>query len=311
MNVECPVCKACDAGEHFVDIEGFSYFSCGACGSIFVSPEVLTAMDHGDSPREYGHDYWRTEVQDARVRARGDTLARAGEAILYARTEVRRFLDVGSGPGFLLDELTILLPSHEGLFHAVEMFPPDEHSVHPNYFVGDVGSMHGKFDAGVCIEVIEHLTPAMLSKLLGGLASVSHEDSLWLFNTGMPDYVRNEDPGYLDPRRRGHVVSYSLAGLRVLFEPLGFRLSELPGKSFAFLAEYRPTTPPPPFADRFYAPLSHNKKLLEEAGLLYQAAFESARSYYYQAESAERTAWALRLDAQLRAEHHARSSRGR
>lgn len=300
MNVDCPVCAGVAAGEPFRDIDGFPYYSCSTCGSLFVAPEILAAMDRGESPREYDHDYWQVEVRAARKRSRGDALVRAGEAMLYARTEVRRFLDAGCGPGFLLDELAALLPAHPELFHGVEMFPPAEHSRHSHYVVGTVESLQGAFDAGVCIEVIEHLTPTMLDGLIGGLASVSHEDSLWLFNTGMPGYVRHEDPGYLDPRRRGHVVSYSLAGLGTLFEPHGFRLSELPGKSFAFLAEYRPTTPLPPFSERFYAPLPHNRRLLEEAGLLYQAAFESARSYYYQAESAERTAWALSLDAQLR-----------
>lgn len=298
--MDCPICASRGTGAPFRDVDGYAYYSCNDCGSLFIAPQVLAAMDRGESPRDYDHAYWQAEVNAARQRSRADALVRAGEAILYARTEVKRFLDVGTGPGFLLDQLASLWPSRTELFHGVEMFPPAEHSLHPNYVVGTPANLQGVFDAGVCIEVIEHLTPSMLDGLIGALAAISHEDSLWLFNTGMPGYVRNEDPGYLDPRRRGHIVSYSLAGLGKLFEPHGFRLSELPGKSFAFLAEYRPATPAPPFAERFYSPLPHNKQLLVEAGLLYQAAFESARSYYYQAESAERTAWALRLDAQLR-----------
>lgn len=295
MDIDCPVCKRESASRPFRTIDDFAYLSCDACGSLYIAPEVLAAIDRGERLRGYDSDYWQTELQDARQRSRSDALVRSGEAILYAQREVHRFLDIGAGPGYLLDELSLLWPDRPELLHAVEMFPPEQHSRHPNYVVGTTATLTGKFDAGVCIEVIEHLTPAMLDGLIAGLAGASHPDALWLFNTGMPDYVRREDPGYLDPIRRGHLVSYGLDGLRVLFEPHGFRVSALPGKSFAFIAEYRPTSVEPSFDQRFYRPLPANKQLLEAAGLLYQAAFESARSYYFQAESQARTDWALQL----------------
>ncbi|GLQ95669.1 hypothetical protein GCM10007863_00870 [Dyella mobilis] len=258
-------------------------------------------MDNGESPRNYDHEYWDEEIKSARQRSVRDGLVRAGEVVLYARREVHRFLDVGAGPGFLLDSLANTFPGHSDTFHAVELFPPHEHSKHPNYVVGDAGTLPGKFDAGVCIEVIEHLTPRMLQGLIKSLAAISAPDSTWLFNTGMPSYVRHEDPGYLDPRGRGHVVSYGLKGLRKMFSESNFEVIALPGKSFAFLAEYSPSTSPETFtADRFYKPLPYNKALLEESGLLYIAAFESARSYYFQDESAQRAKWALSLDFLLK-----------
>lgn len=70
--------------------------------------------------------------------------------------------------------------------------PPAERTPHPNYVEGDVGVLEEACDAGVCIEVIEHLTPRMLGKLVDRLAKVSLPCSLWLFNTDMPDYVINE-----------------------------------------------------------------------------------------------------------------------
>jgi hypothetical protein len=96
----------------------------------------------------------------------------------------------------------------------------------------------------------------------------------------MPDYVINEDRGYLDPLRRGHIVSYSLPGLAHIFEPHGLRVQTLPGKSFAFVAEFLPGTTND-FEHRIYHPLAENTSLLQESGLLYQAAFESARAYLY------------------------------
>ncbi len=300
MNIDCPVCTSVGVGETYCVVDDFTYYRCAVCESIFIEPEVIIAMDRGEQLRGYDQNYWQSELRAARQRSRSDGLARAGEAILYARREVRRFLDVGAGPGYLLDQLGLLLPAHADLFHAVEMFPPEEHSSHPNYVIGAAADLQGPFDAGVCIEVIEHLTPAMLTELIKGLALISEADSIWLFNTGMPDYVRHEDPGYLDPRKRGHIISYGLPGLRKLFESHGFRVSELPGKSFAFIVEYRPTASLSDFSERFYAPLPANKKLLNIAGLLYLAAFESARSYYFQAQSKQRTEWALALEAELR-----------
>ncbi len=295
----CPVCSR-SAGAHFRVVDGFDYLQCGSCASIYIAPEVLAAIDAGTSPRSYDSEYWRAELNSARKRSRSDALVRAGEAILYAQRKVTRFLDVGAGPGYLLDELATLFPDNPELFHAVELFPPGEHSNHPNYVIGDVGQLAGKFDAGVCVEVVEHLTPTMLTGLVRGLAKVSEVDTLWFFNTGMPDYVINQDPGYLDPVKRGHILSYSVDGLRCIFEPLGFRVSILPGKTFAFIAEYKPSMPEIAFSDRIYKPVPENKLLLESSGLLYQAAFESARAYYYYSEYLARSGWAMQLDVEIR-----------
>jgi hypothetical protein len=199
----------------------------------------------------------------------------------------------------LLDELSRQLPAYSDCFHGVELFPPHEHTSHPNYHQGEIGNLGGAFDSGVCIEVVEHLTPRMLANLLEGLAKVSAPGSLWLVNTGMPDYVLTEDPGYLDPLHRGHIVSYGLRGLLHIFEPFGFRVRGIPGKSYAFVAEFQPLDDELDFEYRFYHPLPENKALLESSGLLYQAAFESARSSYFHEQYLARTQWALTLKAQL------------
>jgi hypothetical protein len=262
-------------------IDGYAYFQCGRCRSLHVAHDVLAAIDAGDSTRVYDQTYWQEELRSARQRAGGVSLVRAGEAILYARRPVKRFLDVGTGPGYLLDALAAQLPQHAGMFHGVELFPPEEHSHHPNYVRGDVGDLQGSFDAGVCIEVVEHLTPRMLGQMARGLAKISAPGSLWLFNTGMPEYVLGEDPGYLDPLRRGHIVAYGLRGVQHIFEPFGFNVSGIPGKSYAWFAEFNPTEAPD-FSERVYHSLPGNWALLEQSGLLLHAAFESARASLYQ-----------------------------
>lgn len=221
---------------------------------------------------------------------------RAGEAILYARRPVKRLLDVGTGPGYLLDGLARHFPEHVDMFYGVELFPPEAHSRHPNYVVGDVGALKLRFDAGVCIDVVEHLTPQMLRNVARGLAGISEPGSLWLFNTGMPEFVIEQDPGYLDPLRRGHIVSYGLRGAAHVFEPFGFRVSAIPGKSYAWFAEFRPRESPA-FHERVYRPLPENRKLLEESGLLFQAAFESARASLYMQAASDQADAAARADA--------------
>lgn len=298
MNPNCPVCET---GESlpYTTIDGFAYLRCSSCGSLHIESSVLERMDAGETIRLYDETYWWEELKGARERAAGDGLVRSAEAILYSRRPVRRFLDVGAGPGFLLDSLGKQLPGYAHIFHGVELYPPQERSSHVNYFAGRLADLNSKFDGGVCIEVIEHLTPGMLAALAASLARISNIEALWLFNTGMSDFVMNEDPAYLDPLHRGHIVSYSLAGVTHIFEPHGFTIRALPGKSFAFVAEYQSPPDSPDFEYRMYHPLAENKQLLEQSCLLYLAAFEAARSSFFQAECLARTRWALGLQSEL------------
>lgn len=298
--ITCPVCRE-GRSRNYAQIEGMNYLRCLSCRSIHIELAALAEIDAGRPLlRDYGPDYWAMELAAARTRAQGVSLCRAGEAILYCRRPVRRFLDVGAGPGFLLENLLELLDPAGEIFHAVEKFAPDAHFRHPNYHLGSLADLDQRFDAGTCIEVVEHLTPEMLRTLAAELARVSSPDSYWLFNTGLDEYVVREDPGYLDPYRRGHIVSYSVRGLKTIFEPFGFQLHQLPGKSFAFAAEFQPSASCP-YDDRIYRPLEENHALISRDPLFFHAAFESARSYFYAAESDARTAWALTLDAQLAA----------
>lgn len=298
VDIKCPVCTS-GTSSFFEAIDGYDYLQCTNCESLHIASDVINAIDRGNTTRIYNEAYWQEELRAARERATGPGLVRAGEAILYSRRAVTRFLDVGTGPGYLLDELASHFPARPDMFYGVELFPLDEHSRHPNYRKGEVGDLEMKFDAGTCIEVVEHLTPKMLSRLARGLAKASNPGAVWFFNTGMPDDVINEDRSYLDPLHRGHIVSYSLAGLAGIFGAHGFSVMSVPGKSYAFLAEFQPQDEPCDFIRRVYHPVPANRSLLEESGLLYQAAFEAARSSYYMSEYTERTRWALRLQDEL------------
>ena len=68
--------------------------------------------------------------------------------------------------------------------------------------------------------------------------AISNPGALYIFNTGMPDYVKNEDLAYLDPITRGHLVSYSLEAMSILSGRHGFAAHRIPGKTWAFALEF-------------------------------------------------------------------------
>jgi SAM-dependent methyltransferase len=232
--MRCAVCAA-RAARHYRDVDGVAYFRCRDCGSLFADPAFVAA-----NPSAYTDDYWRSELGAARERCFGPAVLRVAETIAYCRIPIHAFVDIGAGTGWLLDALGELLPEVSDRFHAVELYPPPptHRTGHANYVIDTLADTQRTFDAGVCIEVIEHLAPATLRDLVAQLAAVSRPGSLYLFNSGQPAFVEREDPGYLDPRGRGHIAAYSLAGAASIFAPAGFSVIELPGRAWAFLAEF-------------------------------------------------------------------------
>jgi len=148
------------------------------------------------------------------------------ETFFYCRRPLRRFVDIGSGPGYLLDALSLLLPDAPHTFTDSNYFLPAKKTVRAIRITTPLccRKMPGTNSTqGVCIEVIEHLTPATLGCLPRDFADVSNPGALYLFNSGQPSYVRREDPGYLDPLQRGHIVSYGIKGLPPLRTPASTR----------------------------------------------------------------------------------------
>ena len=276
----CPCCRG--TLEPLWIVRSFQYYRCRECTSLTIEPEIIKEIDAGRfRPRTYDTSYFDGETAAALDRAYGGSLARVAEVLLYARTPVRRFLDVGTGHGFLLDALSLHLPSHRHAFYGVELFPPEPHSAHPNYVRGTASALSELFEAGSCIEVIEHLTPLQVRALLAEIATRSHPGALYIVNSGQPRYVLDEDPDYLDPDRRGHILSYSVNALAMLAEPLGFHVIPLRGKRWALLLEYLREDETPPH-DRIWTALPENVALLRDAergSVLQILGMETARAY--------------------------------
>lgn len=279
---ECPICGHSLIAKFFL-VGKYQYYRCENCGSLFIDPEVIARIDRGENLVSYSADYWKAETVAARERSYGAALARVAEVFLYARKPIERFIDLGTGPGYLLDALATYLPCSSSKFHGIEKFPPEQYSSHKNYHVGALDDLNMKFDAGSCIEVIEHLTPSILKEMISQLATRSTENSVYIFNTGLPDYVLNEDPGYLDPLVRGHIVSYSLAGLALMANPLGFAVKPIPGKTWAFLLEYtNDKHENEEVIDRIWTANPKNVETLKDpimGDVLYLLGLETARAY--------------------------------
>lgn len=301
--LQCPICQA--EATSLREVDDVEFFCCTGCGSLFAHPDFLAAVDDGTA-ENYRDTYWAKELASARERSWGAGIVRVAEILRLSRIPVRRFLDIGCGPGFLLDSLAGLLPSTVGMFHGVELFPPPlpHRSAHPNYHIGTIAALTDSFDAGLCMEVIEHMTPTMLADMARQLAARSNPGALYFFNSAQPSFVQTIDPDYLDPKKRGHVVSWSLAGARKIFGPAGFSVIPLPGRDWAFLAEFGPAREIS--ADDLLAwlwqPVPENLALMQRdayGSLLATTGLESARCYLEHSVAVERTQWALSLDQQV------------
>lgn len=266
VKIICPCCEHGSA-KAFREVDGYPYFTCTACDTIFIHPKVISEIDEGGSVVVYNEEYWQMELGAARERSREDSLARVAEVFYYARKPIKRFIDIGSGPGFLLDSLSKLLPSASEIFYGVELFPPAEElrTKHPNYCTGELGDLSVRFDAGCCIEVIEHLTPTMLRKLFRQLAERSNPGAIYIFNSAQPEFVREVDPGYIDAKRRGHIISYSLAAIERMAEPADLTVHKIEGKDYAFALEYKSDSEPGEnIVDRIWKPCNENRALLAD-----------------------------------------------
>src|SRR6266550_4539574 len=123
MDVICPVCNW-HSSKLFAEVEQYSYYQCESCNVIFISPEILANIDNGNFLITYDEFYWKEELYAAKERSWGTSLARIAELFLYARLPIRKFIDIGSGPGYLLDAIQYYFPSSQEIFYATELFPP-------------------------------------------------------------------------------------------------------------------------------------------------------------------------------------------
>lgn len=277
----CIICNS--ESKHWGTVDGLDFYRCLACGLICLNEDFIQKIDAGFSIRKYNEDYWLDELKSAAERSWGSSVARVAESILYAKRPIEKYIDIGCGSGALLDSLSFYLPTSKNKFYGVELFPPSAHTDHKNYIVGGLADITLKFDAGCCIEVIEHLTPQQLNMLFGDLSKCSMDGSLYIFNTGLADWVDSSNRDYIDPYKRGHIASYSLKSLEIVANKHGFMIHEIKGKDWAFIAEYNAKADKnEDITDRIWSPLLENKNILVDAktgSVAYILGLESARAY--------------------------------
>lgn len=261
MLMQCGVCGVDAPLWKIVDRLAFS--DCPACGSIAMQADELAMVDSGEFERKYDPQYWSEELSAAKERSWGAGLARSTEALLLCRRRVERFLDIGCGPGYLLDALSYYLPSSKELFYGVEKFPPEKRSCHRGFIEGSLDELDDLYDCGVCIEVIEHLTPTMLRQFVRDLAQVSRPGSFFIFNTGLSDFVRSECSTYIDPRHRGHIVSWGFPALERIFGEQGFTVHRMGKREWAFAVEYGSSSAEP-IGERIWEPFGANKVIFDD-----------------------------------------------
>lgn len=192
------------------------------------------------------------------------SIARAAEVFILARKPIKTFLDIGTGPGFFLDAILKYLPDSDATFLGVERFPPEKQfqTTHLGFRTGwldqfDDNSING----GICIEVLEHLSTSEVRDLFSILFIKATDGATFMFNTGLTEYVKNEDMAYLDPAVRGHISIWSVNALRKLVGDVGWTFSPLPNRSWAFLAEKGPYAQVD-FSTRVWNPVPENVKAL-------------------------------------------------
>jgi len=245
-------------------------------------------IDNGLSIVKYDEEYWKNEQGAAKERSYGSSLARMAEVIFYTRIPIRKFIDIGTGQGHFLDSIAKYLPEHVSYFYGCEKFPPSVdyyRSPCKNYIPVFLDEIDFIFEAGMCIEVIEHLTPTMLKSLFIQLNSVASKGSFFLFNTGTSDFIMLGNDDYLDPVKRGHIVSYSLKGIATLLNDTDFVLVPIKGKSWAFGIEKLNdrTDETIDIEHRIWNPVLENMEILNSKSMgnvLKILGIESSRAYW-------------------------------
>ena len=281
------LCSVCECQSTiFTEISGYKYYECSGCGIIAIENSVLDDIDNGSQLVEYKSDYWQREAQAADERSRAEGILRLAEAIYLTQRPVDHVLDVGTGTGKLLDYIKPVLCTNSSRVWGVELFPPpiDERSRSSQYVTGLISDLQPKmFESGLCMEVIEHMTPKMVRELFRQLSLVSSPNACYYFNTALAFFVKNVDISYLDPTIRGHIVSWTVDGINHLCKEYGLTASVFPGRSWGFLVEK--TLSPVPFIERLHNPISENLNFLSDnkgsRSLLGVASAESIRGYYY------------------------------
>ncbi len=280
--MNCPICLSLKNIDLFLPCNIGNFFECRSCDFIFFFNDAAAGSSIGN-PINYEDLYWAEELLAAKNRAFGVSIARAAEVFILARKPIKNFLDIGTGPGFFLDAILKYLPDSDATFLGVEMFPPENQfqTTHPGYRTGWLDQFDDEsLDGGICIEVLEHLSSSEVKDLFSLLFIKATNGATFMFNTGLTEYVKNEDMAYLDPTVRGHISLCPVNALRNLVSDVGWTFSPIPNRSWAFLAEKCPEAQVE-LSTRVWNPVPENVKAIcgsSNSQLLYLLGRDSLRA---------------------------------
>lgn len=285
VTIACPLCNKKSNLSVVKKLNEFSYRHCTDCDFIFIDNTVLAEIDNGKQVFQYQQEYWREELEAAKERSWGSAIARMSECLHYCKIPINRFIDIGTGPGYFLDAIDHFLPNSSDKFYGWEIFPPGKEfqTTHANYITHDLTGINIKFQAGLCMEVIEHITPKQVYDLMRNLRDKIDECACFIFNTGLVEYVLKEDMDYMDPIKRGHICIWSVKALNKLLNDLGYACYPIGKKTWAVAVEYKGNNNPNEIIpDRIWSMLPENRKILEDkqsGSVIRILGLESARAY--------------------------------
>lgn len=280
----CPVCA--ELSFFYKTVQGFAFFECSQCSVIHIDVDCLDKIDAGAPIILYQNDYWKQEYSAARQRL-PMSVTRLVEAIYLSQIPVQRVIDIGTGQGLILEEMERFLPVNSRAIFGIEKFPPDIRTRSPGYRIGslqDIAS-EGLYDAGLCMEVIEHLTPLMVRHLLTELSQLASEGGCFLFNTGLAESVKTRNPDYINPGVLGHIMFWTVEAMNVLGAPLGFTAQRFMDRDWCFILE-KTTIALKPITERVYTPLKENLFFLSDQNgphsVLQQLAFNATQNSHHE-----------------------------
>ena len=236
--IKCPLCAGTVHvpsfwGRAVCDDFAFEYLRCRGCGSTFVDPmpdERL--LDQLYTPG-YLHEHYSSELQGKRPTA--ELVEELEEAVPLAASQRPggRLLDIGCGAGGFLRAAQAAGMYCEGLERTVETAQLVERTTRIRVHAGEVARLEGAYDVIHLADVLEHqprpletlvqarrlLAPGGLLLARGPLQGQRH---LFLWLLRLHRSVRAQ-LGRLPLSNTPplHVIHFTIAGWRVLFERAG------------------------------------------------------------------------------------------